>query len=162
MECVLSLFSRIAIRANGITPLRGFLPRRWEPQRLTDVDSPAEGPSDVGRGFRFPQYLTGSASWLAATAGRFGCCRRARSPSIVTSSKPASFRLDALYWSGFIPAVLGLESPGFRRAGGHARRCSVRSAQAKSTPDFSNFEVGFANSAYLAGRAVLGASALAG
>src|ERR1700692_2285616 len=75
---------------------------------------------------------------------------------IVETSIP--FRLDALYWSGFHTAVVLALGITWVLDGLEVTLAGALSGALKQSPTlhFSNFEVGFANSAYLAG-AVIGA-----
>ena len=75
---------------------------------------------------------------------------------VVETSIP--FRLDALYWSGFHTRVVLALGITWVLDGLEVTLAGALSGALKQSPSlhFSNFEVGFANSAYLAG-AVLGA-----
>ena len=81
---------------------------------------------------------------------------RAADHDIVETSIP--FRLDALYWSGFHTRVVLALGITWILDGLEVTLAGALSGALKQSPvlHFSNFEVGFANSCYLAG-AVLGA-----
>ena len=120
----------------------------------------------AGVTFAFPQYLTGSASWACSDGRAIWTLQRepadavdrgrAADHGVVETSIP--FRLDALYWSGFHTRVVLALGITWVLDGLEVTLAGALSGALKQSPvlHFSNFEVGFANSCYLAG-AVLGA-----
>src|SRR6202007_2477400 len=79
-----------------------------------------------------------------------------REDNVIETDIPA--RLDALHWSGFHPRVVLALGITWILDGLEVTLAGALSGALKESPrmQFSNFDVGFANSAYLAG-AVLGA-----